>query len=763
MSRPTSEPEVVAVALNRPLSKAYSYSVPEKLRGEVPVGALVEVPLRGQKDIGCVVAHDPSDAPRRLKAIRRRASPGYSISKELIELGRWMAEYYFCGWGEALATLSMIGFGDLELKSKSVYRLAPDWKERHLTKRQREVAGEISQREGLGPLPLTELARAVKSSPGLIHKLADTGALIAEEQSLPPPEPLAPRDQHVDFLPEQKEAFDAIEAVRGAGEFGVFLLHGVTGSGKTEVYLRLIERVFAQGKSALCLVPEISLTPQTVDRFARRFQEEVGVFHSQMTRREKRVLHEKIQRGMIRLVIGARSATFAPLPKLGIIIIDEEHETSYKQSETPRYHARDTAIVRASRLKIPVLLGSATPSLESYENALRGKYTLLKLRSRPAGLQMPDVRIIPMGRKAVENPTGISLLSEELKSGIENRLDKGEQVLIFLNRRGFSNFLMCPSCKWVARCDDDDIVMTIHQKKHGRKKEEELPELELFPKPLESAEAYIKCHFCGRTSDYPEKCPNCGEEGLAAVGTGTQRIEEALRRTFPDRRILRLDQDSVGGRRGFLKAWQDMVSGDAEIILGTQMIAKGLHLERVTLVGVILAEVGLFVPDFRSEERTFSLLMQVAGRSGRKDMGEVVLQTYMAHHAAIQMASRHDYEAFFEVEMERRRKMRFPPVERLIALTLSDGDLGRALGSARSLGGILRRLRHRENLGSVHVIGPTAAPIERLAGRFRQRLLLRAANAYHNAGLLRAALNDRQWNPSSTTRLTIDVDPLDLL
>ncbi len=771
MISPTDSPSsarlYAAVALNRPLPGALTYAVPGELASAIAVGSLVEVPLSSRKEIGCVVEYPaslPEESTFRVRAVLRVVSPQYRIDAELIGLARWMAEYYFCSLGEALSTVSMIGFSDLELREKTSYVPTASWDGSSLTKRQREVAEHLA---GLGITQshsLSELAEIAGATPALLKKLVEAGVLLPQLEIASRGAALPPPDVRPTLLQEQVVALEAIRKGMDAGEFGVSLLHGVTGSGKTEVYLQLIERALAEGKSALCLVPEIALTPQTVDRFARRFQQEIGVFHSQLTRREKLLLYEKIRRGIIRLVIGARSAAFAPLPALGLIVIDEEHDSSYKQGETPRYHARDLAIVRASRLRIPVVLGSATPSFESYENAIAGKYAMLRLTARPAGLNMPEVRIVPMGKVSAEQTPEMGLLSPELREAVADRLAKGEQSLLFLNRRGFSNFLMCPMCKWVARCEDDDVVLTIHRKSQkGRGGEEEEFQLDLFPKPLKAEEAFLKCHFCGGRHVYPACCPKCGAEGLTALGSGTQRIEEALVQGFPGARVLRLDQDTISGRRSFIAAWQQMVSGEAQIILGTQMIAKGLHLERVTLVGVILADMGLFIPDFRAEERTFSLLMQVSGRAGRANMGEVYLQTYMPHHAAIQLASKHNYEAFFEAEMLRRRKMRFPPVERLIALTLSDEDLPRAAGQARLLAAILRRRTHREGMREAMVLGPQSAPIERLAGRFRQRILIRGRHHRTNAALLRGALADKEWSPPSSLNVSIDVDPQDLL
>ncbi|CAN5449610.1 hypothetical protein BH09SUM1_BH09SUM1_06180 [soil metagenome] len=761
-------PRSVRVALARPLAEGLTYSIPPELADAIRPGVLVEVPLGKTRDIGCVVELNPRPAAGeefafKLRPISRIAADGYTIDPEIMTLCEWISDYYFCSVGEALAAASMIGFGDIRHRQRVVYTLASTWETTRLNAKQREAAEKVSS---AGPAEfdtLSAVATASGITPHMARKLLDAGALTAATADDGPAHRLPPPDIPPAFYDEQQVAFDAVAAAISEQKFGVFLLHGVTGSGKTEVYLRLIDKALKLGRTALCLVPEIALTPQTVDRFMRRFQEEIGVFHSQQTKVEKRALHEKIRAGKIRLVIGARSAAFAPLPNLGIVIIDEEHESSYKQSETPRYHARDVAIMRASRLRIPVLLGSATPSLESYENAVRGKFRMLKLTTRPPGIEMPQVRVVSMGKDVAQANESLTMLSPVLRDAITDRLAKGEQSLLFLNRRGFSNFLMCPKCRWVPRCGDDDIVMTVHRRRDRSAPAEDDAELELFPKPLASREAYLKCHFCGKTENYPTVCPECGDTDIVALGTGTQRIEEHLKRVFPEANILRLDQDAVSGRQAYLKAWRQMVDGEAQIILGTQMIAKGLHLERVSLVGVILADVGLYIPDFRAEERTFSLLMQVSGRAGRTNMGEVLVQTYLPHHTAIQLAARHDYEGFFRAEMMRREKLRFPPIRKMIALTLSDTDLQRTATQARALGAILRRVWHTEPAGAPTILGPLAAPIERLAGRFRYRLLLIADSQRANASLLRKALADREWRQPSSLRLAIDVDPQDLL
>ncbi|MBI5153748.1 primosomal protein N' [Candidatus Poribacteria bacterium] len=773
---PREVPRYAEVVFNIPVAQCYTYRVPPELDEEVVPGCLVEAPFGARGQCGCVVA--VSEEPGTLlagglKTIASHVSPEYRISDELLEIARFIAGYYFVSLGQALSAVSMVGFCDVRLHTATEYQLAADWRvrlaetEAALTARQM-AACEALEVAGLPAGPRAVLARAAGCGAGVIAKLEAAGLLIQSESGLSSAAPPSvPPSQPHKLGTEQRTALEAIGDALREPRFQAFLLHGITGSGKTEVYLQAIAEVLERGGSALCLVPEISLTPQTVERFERRFQCETGVFHSQLTRRDKLLLYLKIRAGAIRLVIGARSAVFAPLERLGIIVVDEEHDGSYKQGESPRYHARDVALVRAQRLGIPVVMGSATPGLESYHNAQSGKYTLLHLPDRAGDvpLVLPPVAVIDLTRQARETPAA-GMISPALHDAIQTRLDRKEQSLLFLNRRGFSNFLFCPACKWVARCDEDDVALTVHKpRRPGEKREPETGELDLFDSGTESMspEAFLKCHFCGMSRPAPRTCPECGADDLLTVGAGTQRIERELDAQFPGARILRMDYDTAGGRQAFLESWKKMVSGEADIILGTQMIAKGIHLEKVTLVGVVLADVGLFLPDFRAEERCFTLLTQVAGRAGRTSPGEVIFQTYLPNHTAIRHAMRHDFVGFFAEELGRRRQLNFPPFTRLISLTLSDPDRERAFAAARQLVSILWRLKHRPECRGVVTNGPTIAPIARLGGRFRCRILIRAPQSRTAAALLRFALDSQDWKLAGDTRLAIDVDPVDLM
>lgn len=754
----------VSVAVPRPPGERYTYRVPDSLGAAVSRGALVRVPFGGSELIGVVLGETtPLRSGLAAKEVLAVASPSYRVSEELLSLAEWMAAYYLCTLGEAVSAVSFLGMQDIVPSRARGWVRATDWERRADAHAVPRKAREAAERAGAVVVESrAALRKLLGVGPSLFDSLLDAGIFEASDFAPLPrtarPEPPLPLNA------AQARALASILPAIEAPRFEASLLFGITGSGKTEVYLQAIARALELGGGAICLVPEIGLTPQTVERFQKRFGEPIGICHSQMSKLEKLDLVRHLEAKRIRIVIGARSALFAPVPDLRLIVVDEEHESSYKQSEAPRYHARDVALVRAQRLRIPVLLGSATPSMESFANARAGRYRMLELKERPAGNRLPEVRIVDLTESVKEVGVAKSgIVSRELREAIDARLAAGEQSLLLLNRRGFSNFLFCSHCKWVARCDEDDAALTVHRRRPRPGAEAEEIVQDLF-EPLQAiSDGVLRCHFCARQWPVPNICPGCGSPGLMAVGSGTQRLEEDLRGLFPAAKLLRMDADTAGGRRAFLDAWQRMVSGDAQIILGTQMIAKGLHLERVTLVGVLLCDVGLFVPDFRADERTFALLSQVAGRSGRVSPGEVLFQTFMPSHPAIQLAMRHDYETFFELELKRRTVQRFPPMQRLASLTLTDLEESRARQGAETLSGVLRRHVAAGAFPGSGVRGPLPAPIRRLAGRYRYRILVRAERPAELNALLRAAIADRLWKIAGTSRLAVDVDPSDLL
>ncbi|HBF35254.1 TPA: primosomal protein N' [Candidatus Sumerlaeota bacterium] len=735
------------VAVARPLRQTYTYGVPDELAATLRVGNMVRIPFQRQSVEGVVMSlMTTTDVPvKKLKPIETILTPEYALPSDLLDLSRWMSDYYLAGIGEALSTISFFGLRDF--KPSVERRLAlnemsrPDIK---LTKRQ-EMLTLFFEENGNRPMTRAEITEEFKCSVAIINTLLEKCVLAETTSELdglsPGRVPKAASAPHT-LQSQQQAAFEKIATAVTEKRYEAFLLQGITGSGKTEVYLQAIARALEEGRQAIVLVPEIALTPQAVDRFRRRFGPSVGVYHSSVTARQKYELWRQIASGRIQVLIGARSAIFAPFPNLGLLVVDEEHEGTYKQSDpAPRYHARDLALWRGRQLSIPVVLGSATPSLESIRNAQLGKYTLLPLTERVGGACLPDIRLIDMSELVLQDRE-TDLLSPQLQEAIHLRMERKEHTILFLNRRGFSNFFLCMACKTSIRCSHCDTVLTWH--KVGNK---------------------LLCHICGETRPRPTVCPECGAPEPTALGAGTQRIEEELARIFPEARVLRVDYDSAGGGT-FVNLWDRIEGGDYDILLGTQMIAKGLHLENVTLVGVISVDHALFLPDFRAAERTFSMITQVAGRAGRmKQRGEVFLQTFMPNHYAIQRAVAHDSEGFYQREIHMREMLRFPPCQRLLMLRLSSKDDKKLLERAHRLIHILRDTAARGNTyRTVSIFGPTPSPISKIKDDYRWQIVLRCESPALMRGLLFEALAIYEKDKGkSAVNITLDMDPVDML
>jgi primosomal protein N' (replication factor Y) len=499
---------------------------------------------------------------------------------------------------------------------------------------------------------------------------------------------------------QQTEVITPILACIENQHHKTFLIRGVTGSGKTEIYLQAIDTVLQQGKEAIMLVPEISLTPQMVTRFKERFGSNVAVLHSGLSQGEKYDEWRKIHRGEASVVVGARSAIFAPFQNIGIIIIDEEHESSYKQEENPRYHARDVAIYRGSYHECPVVLGSATPSLETYARAQKGVYQLCTLSQRVNERKMPGVSIVDMREEL--RAGNRSLFSKELHEKLTERLEKGEQSVLFLNRRGFSTFIICRDCGYVAQCPHCDISLTYHKRNQQ-----------------------LKCHYCGHEERLPNQCPECTSDHIRFFGTGTQKVEEELAKAFPDARVIRMDVDTTSRKGMHEKLLTAFGEQKADILLGTQMIAKGLDFPNVTLVGVLAADSMLHLPDFRSAEKTFQLLTQVSGRAGRHELeGEVVVQTYSPDHYSITLAGEHDYLSFYNTEMKLRKRYDYPPFYYLTLITVSHPDLMKVVGVSET---IAQHLKPKLSAKSL-ILGPVASPIPRVKDRYRYHCMIKYKN-----------------------------------
>ncbi|MGB2936619.1 MAG: primosomal protein N', partial [Phycisphaerae bacterium] len=638
----------VSVALPIGLDRAFTYRLPERLRGQVHAGQRVRVPFgRGnRKTVGWVVGGVEKTDLKEVKEVLEAVDPEPLLSEDLLDLAFWMSQYYVTPIGQVFeailpaAVKRSAGFKTVQLVVRTD---KPESEVDRILSKQRRVLDRLA--EGGAPLAPRELARQAGCTIAVIKTLEEKGLVRIEKRQvdeftrdlfieLEEPKPLH-------LTSEQQLALQRIKNQITSGAFGVTVLNGVTGSGKTEIYLRAIAEVVEAGRRAIVLVPEIALTPQTIRRFRERFAR-VAVLHSRLSDTERHRQWRDIREGRAEVVIGARSAVFAPVEDLGLIVIDEEHENSFKQDTAPRYHARDVAIMRANLVGVPVVLGSATPSLESYWNCRNLEhYQEARLTRRVEGRPMPPVQVVDMRQEATERK-GYHILSRAMEKAVAEALRKSEQTILFLNRRGWATHLFCVRCGWVLRCSDCDVGMTYHAKR-----------------------AVAVCHYCGRTAKPPERCPACSAETINYWGTGTQRVEEEVLKKFPDIRLGRMDSDAMrkrGGHESVLAAFRD---GEIDVLLGTQMVAKGLDFPNVTVVGVINADTALSLPDFRANERTFQLICQVAGRAGRGPKGGLVfIQTFQPDHLAIQLAAKHDYEAFARDELQSRRARGYPPFGR---------------------------------------------------------------------------------------------------
>ncbi|TYR77576.1 primosomal protein N' [Rossellomorea vietnamensis] len=601
--------------------------------------------------------------------------------------------------------------------------------------KQKAVLVHVLSSESSEGVSAKEAAEAAGASSATVKALVDKGLLIKKHREVYR-NPFAHKNfKKTSPLPLTEQQEKAITPILHAVEHEqheTFLLYGVTGSGKTEVYLQSIQEVYEKGKEAIVLVPEISLTPQMVDRFKGRFGNDVAVLHSGLSIGEKYDEWRKIQRKEVKVVVGARSAVFAPFENLGIIIIDEEHETSYKQEENPRYHARDVAIYRAGQYSCPVILGSATPAMETFARAQKGVYTLLTLSKRMNSGELPSVSIVDM-REELRGGNR-SMFSEELFEKLQDRLQKGEQTVLFLNKRGHSSFIMCRDCGYVGQCPHCDISLTYHRFSDN-----------------------MKCHYCGYETGVPQTCPECDSEHIRYFGTGTQKVEEELAKLLPEARVIRMDVDTTSRKGAHERLLDSFGEGHADILLGTQMIAKGLDFPNITLVGVLTADTMLHLPDFRSAEKTFQLLTQVSGRAGRHKLpGEVVIQTYTPEHYSIELAGTQNYDSFYHKEMMMRKMGSYPPFYYLSLITISHEDLLKVVASAEK---VTKFLQSRLSPQSI-VLGPAASPIPRINNRYRYQCLIKYKREPELPSILKTILeHSQQQKASEGLTISIDVNP----
>ncbi len=583
-------------------------------------------------------------------------------------------------------------------------------------------------------MPVRDLLEIAETTRSALKTLREKGIIKEFEQEIYR-DPLAgksfERTEPLSLTDHQKLVVHRVKPYINKNEHEVFLLHGVTGSGKTEVYLQVIQQALELNKEAIMLVPEIALTPQMVERFKGRFGSDVAVLHSGLSMGEKYDEWRKISRKEVKVVVGARSAVFAPFDRIGMIIIDEEHETSYKQEESPRYHARDVAIERARYHQCPVILGSATPLLESFARAQKGVYQLLTLDERVQNRPMPDVHVIDMREEL--RAGNRSMFSTTLFEKLKERLEKGEQSVLFLNRRGHSTFVMCRDCGYVATCRSCDISLTYHRSQNR-----------------------LKCHYCGHEEPMPRTCQECGSEHIRFFGSGTQKVEEELTRVLPEARVIRMDVDTTRKKGSHEQLLTSFGKKEADILLGTQMIAKGLDFPSITLVGVLAADSMLHIPDFRSAERTFQLLEQVSGRAGRHELaGEVIIQSYTPEHYSIELVKSHDYHAFFQTEMQQRKFAQYPPYVYMTLITISHQELMKVIDVAETVVHFLRRELSPETT----VLGPVASPLARIKDRYRYQCMIKYKNEPKLRQVLLEVREHYQRELNKGLQLTIDLQP----
>jgi len=711
------------VALDLPVPTEFTYSVPEALQAQLRPGQRVRVPFRTTTRVGYLVALEEKSDVEKTKAIAGVVDPEPLVPPDLLRLARWIASYYGCALGEALQAMLPGGVRRGRPRVKVVVKTGAG----ELPARARKAAALLAALEGFErPPPVKRLLDAAGTSRAALKTLETAGLVRVEEhaleEELDDPGAALP-DVPPRLEPAQAAALDALRPDLLAPRFHVHLLLGVTGSGKTEVYLRAIAETLRAGRQAIVLVPEIALTPQTVRRFRSRFAR-VAVLHSAQTEAERRRAWEAIRRGEAEVVIGPRSAIFAPVPRLGLVCVDEEHENSFKQEQTPRYHARDVAIVRARDAACPVVLGSATPSLESYANAKQGRYALHRLPERAGGYPMPPIEVVDLGAEPGR------LFGRRLRVAVADAVAAGGQVILFLNRRGFATVVVCERCGHTLGCPHCSSTLVFHK---GR--------------------LQTLCHLCGHQAQASRRCPECHAPSLKYVGCGTERVAEEAAEAWRDVPLVRVDSDSVRGDR-LEHALESFRTGAARILIGTQMVAKGHHFPDVTLVGIVNADTALHLPDFRANERTFSLVAQVAGRAGRGDRGgRVIVQTFNPHHYAIEAAARHDYEGFATLELEERELLGLPPARRCVLLVASAESEERAREAAHRLAAAVRPAAEQ---GAVEVRGPAKAPIARVRGRFRFMVLLLSGRA---AALKRACAAARAAKMPPRTDVVVDVDP----
>ncbi len=806
--------EIVEVAVGLPVFKTFHYRIPEKMKDSLQTGMRVLVPFKRRKVTGFSINlfdQPPKDVEKELLEVEDLLDEAPLVSPPMLRFYRWISDYYLYPLGEVIKTglppglhlkselnvsltekgMNCLTRGELEpiqekiLKEigrcgqatlKRILRIFPgevskvqmfSWKRRGLLNIESRVEGReikpkfekvvqyhggeptrriskkqaeiLSWLEEKGEISYSELFKTFKLSSKSLRSIQDQGLVslfkreVCRDLSVRPELRPYPKPE---LTPDQKAILGEISKGIRSKEFSPFLIYGVTGSGKTEIYLRAIEEVLAQGREAIILVPEISLTPQLLSRFKDRFGENLALLHSGLGQGERYDQWRRIWKAEVKIVVGARSAIFAPFKSVGIIIVDEEHDPSYKQEEKLKYHARDVAVVRAKQTEAVLLLGSATPSLESFYNAEKGKFRLLNLPERIEGKPLPRVEVVDAKREE-------GLLSERLKAALRKNIEDKKQSLLFLNRRGFANFILCPECGFTLKCPNCSVTLTQHLRDRS-----------------------LQCHYCDYRIPAPGDCPRCQGHRLHGIGIGTERLEEEIKLLHPDAKVERMDHDTTSRRRAHLQILKRLESGNTDILVGTQMIVKGHDFPNVTFVGVVSADTSLHFPDFRSSERTFQLLTQVAGRAGRGEaLGEVVIQTYNPDHYSILRASDHDYVGFYREEIQFRKTLEYPPFSRLINFRMVGTSEKKTKELAGEMGKVGQSLLKKGyDKKGVEILGPSTAPFAKMRGKFRWQMLAKGKSPQVLHQFAKDLVSGMEGRVKGVgVNLDIDVDPVFIL
>ena len=699
---------VIVDITHEKLDKVFEYAIPAELETKIQVGVEVVVPFgkgnREQNGYVIGITETCEYAPEKVKEILRFAEKKMAIEGKLVALAAWMKEHYGGTMIQCLKTVLPIKKEETQKRKRYVRLLltqeeAEKKLDEYLNKKNQKARARVLA--GLLDCNLLEyefVIHKLNVTRSVLRALEEQGVLQIESEHVFR-NPIKGREYkpwEVTFNEEQQAAIDTFRADYLRGEKKTYLLYGVTGSGKTEVYMEMIERVVRDGKQAIVLIPEIALTYQTVIRFYRKFGDRISILNSRMSNGERYDQMMRAKEGAIDVMIGPRSALFTPFPNLGLIVIDEEHEPTYKSEQIPRYHARETAIQRAALEGASVVLGSATPSLEAFYRANQGMYELLTLQKRSTNQPLPEVAVVDLREEL--RAGNRSILSNQLQELIADRLEKKQQTMLFINRRGYAGFISCRACGYVAKCPHCDVSMTTHR---GGK---------------------LVCHYCGYEEPEHLSCPSCGSKHIGGFKAGTQKIEEMVKIQFPEARVLRMDMDTTKEKDGHEKILEQFANGDADILIGTQMIVKGHDFPNVTLVGVLAADLSLYADDYRAGERTFQLLTQAAGRAGRgAERGQVVIQTYSPDHYAIETAARQDYEGFYQEEMTYRKWMGYPPAEHLVAI-LATGKEETFLEMACDY---LKKYAERVNRNGIRIIGPTSPNVGKVKDVYRRVIYLK--------------------------------------